>query len=151
MTTITSRVLGVFAAVLMAGAAGNTAAKDTPESLAGVTIVDAARVQEMMRAGVAVYDVRVSAEYAEAHVKGAKSLPYREKSAKDVGFDRSQDEFALDKMPADKGTAVIFYCNAGECWKSYKASKVALDAGYKRIHWFRGGLPEWRAKGLPVE
>jgi rhodanese-related sulfurtransferase len=98
-----------------------------------------------------LYDTRVAAEYAEAHIKGAKSLPYKEKSSKAIGFDKSQDEFALDKLPADKNTAVIFYCNAGDCWKSYKASKVAVDAGYKRVNWFRGGIPEWRGKGLPVE
>ena len=144
-------VLSLLAAILLAGAAGNAAAQDTPNSLAGVTVVDAAKVQEMMRSGVVLYDTRVAAEYAEAHIKGAKSLPYKEKSAKAVGFDKGQDEFALDKLPAGKNTAVIFYCNAGDCWKSYKASKVAVDAGYKRVVWFRGGIPDWRSKGLPVE
>jgi rhodanese-related sulfurtransferase len=146
-----SRILNFVTAVLLAGMAGNAAAVDTPNTLSGVTVVDSAKVQEMMRSGVTLYDTRVAAEYAEAHIKGAKSLPYKEKSAKAVGFDKSQDEFALDKLPADKNTAVIFYCNAGDCWKSYKASKVAVDVGYKRVNWFRGGIPEWRSKGLPVE
>jgi len=151
MKAIKSRALYFVAAMFLAGMTSNAAAADTPSSLAGATVIDSAKVQEMMRAGVTVYDTRVAAEYAEAHIKGAKSLPYREKSAKAVGFDKSQDGFALDKLPADKNTAVIFYCNSGECWKSYKASKVAVDAGYKRVHWFRGGMPEWRSKGLPVE
>jgi rhodanese-related sulfurtransferase len=151
MNTMKSRALYFVAAMLLAGVAENAAAQMTPATLAGVTLVDAAKVQEMMRSGVSLYDTRVAAEYAEAHIKGAKSLPYKEKSAKAVGFDKSQDEFALDKLPADKNTAVIFYCNAGDCWKSYKASKVAVDAGYKRVNWFRGGIPEWRSKGLPVE
>lgn len=151
MNAMTSGTRCFVAAILLAGMAGNAAAVDTPNTLAGVTVIDAAKVQEMMRSGVTLYDTRVAAEYAEAHIKGAKSLPYKEKSAKDVKFDKSQDEFALDKLPADKNAAVIFYCNAGDCWKSYKASKVAIDAGYKRVHWFRGGIPEWRSKGLPVE
>ena len=46
---------------------------------------------------------------------------------------------------------MIFYCNAGECWKSYKAAKVALDAGHTKVHWLRGGIPEWKSKGYPVE
>ena len=151
MNTMQSRALYFAAAILLAGTAGNAAAVDTPDSLPGVTVVDSAKVQEMMRSGITLYDTRVAAEYAEAHIKGAKSLPYKEKSAKVVGFDKRQDEFALDKLPADKSTAVIFYCNAGDCWKSYKASKLAVDAGYKRVNWFRGGIPEWRSKGLPVE
>ena len=68
-----------------------------------------------------------------------------------TSFDKALDNFDLSKLPADKNAALIFYCNAGDCWKSYKASRIAVEAGYKRIHWFRGGLPEWRARKLPVE
>jgi 3-mercaptopyruvate sulfurtransferase SseA len=46
---------------------------------------------------------------------------------------------------------VIFQCNGPECWKSYKAARVALSKGFKSVYWFRGGYPEWEAAGLPVE
>ena len=49
---------------------------------------------------------------------------------------------------SDKPT--IFSCNGAECWKSYKASKVAMAQGFKTVYWFRGGLPEWEATGLQV-
>jgi rhodanese-related sulfurtransferase len=126
-------------------------AQHTPESLAGVTIVNAEDVQKMMQSGVPVIDTRVANEYAEEHVKGAKSVPYKEKSAKAVSFDSSQDSFDLAKLPSDKKAPIVFYCNAGECWKSYKASVVASRAGYSKISWFRGGMPEWKSKKLPVE
>ena len=51
----------------------------------------------------------------------------------------------------DKTKPVIFHCNGPECWKSYKAAKVALGMGFKTVYWFRGGFPEWDANGLPVE
>ena len=73
------------------------------------------------------------------------------KSAKDVKFDRTQDKFDLDKLPKDKTFPVIFFCNAGECWKSYKAAVLAVDAGYKNVYWMRGGMPEWVAAGLPTQ
>lgn len=150
-----SKLLKTLLRVVGAGAIVATTmgamAQETPKSLDGVTVVDAPRVQQMMKAGTTVYDVRVAAEYAEAHIKGAQSVPYREKSAKSTNFDRTQDAFDLDKLPKDKNVAFIFYCNAGDCWKSYKASKLAVDAGYKRVHWFRGGMPEWRSQKLPVE
>lgn len=126
-------------------------AADTPGSLAGVTLVTAEQARKMVESGVPIIDARVANEFAEAHIKGAKSVPYREKSAKAVNFDPKEDSFDVSKLPADKNAELIFYCNAGECWKSYKASKVALDAGYKKIHWLRGGIPEWKEKGYPVE
>ena len=111
----------------------------------------AEQAKKLVDAGTPIIDARVANEYAESHIKGAKSVPYREKSAKAPNFDPKEDSFDLAKLPADKDAALIFYCNAGECWKSYKASKVALDAGYKKIHWLRGGIPEWKSKGYPVE
>ncbi|MNU02200.1 hypothetical protein D3C72_2458330 [compost metagenome] len=51
----------------------------------------------------------------------------------------------------DRSKPVIFACNGAECWKSYKAAKVAASKGYKTVYWLRGGLPEWDADGLPTE
>jgi rhodanese-related sulfurtransferase len=126
-------------------------ATETPMKLDGATLVTADQVKDLMGKGANVVDARVANEYAEAHIKGAISVPYKEKSAKDVGFDASQDSFDLAKLPADKNANIVFYCNAGECWKSYKASVAAMKAGYKKVFWFRGGLPEWKAKGFPTE
>jgi rhodanese-related sulfurtransferase len=126
-------------------------AAQTPVSLAGVTVVSAVEAHAMMRRGVLVVDTRVAHEYVEQHIQGAVNIPYKEKSAKQPDFDARLDSFDLSRLPRDKTTPVIFYCNAGECWKSYKASKVASRSGYTRIHWLRGGIPEWKAQGLPVE
>jgi rhodanese-related sulfurtransferase len=78
-------------------------------------------------------------------------VPYVEKSIREVDFDPAGDVFDLGKLPADKAARIVFFCNAGECWKSYKASIAALKVGYSRIYWLRGGYPEWSAKGLPTE
>lgn len=78
-------------------------------------------------------------------------MPYKEKSAKAADFDASQDSFDVSKLPSDKNAPLVIYCNSGECWKSYKASVAALKAGYKKVYWFRGGFPEWKAKGYAVE
>jgi rhodanese-related sulfurtransferase len=141
-------IVSAFAFALAAGAAQ---AAETPGTLAGAVVVGADKVKSMAEAGVPVFDTRVANEYAEAHIKGAKNVPYKEKSAKSTDFDPSQDSFDLKKLPQDKGAPLVFYCNAGECWKSYKASAAAVKAGYTKVHWFRGGMPEWKAKGYPVE
>ena len=139
------------ALLIGAAAALPAAATETPASLQGVKNVNAEEVKRMLDAGVPVIDTRVAAEYAEKTIKGAKSVPYKEKSAKEPGFDASQDQFDLSKLPQDKAAPLVLFCNSGECWKSYKASVVAVKAGYTKVHWFRGGFPEWSAKGLPTQ
>jgi len=126
-------------------------ADESPADLPGAKIASAEQTKRMLDSGVPVVDTRVGNEFAESHVKGAINVPYKERSAKARDFDAAQDSFDLAKLPADKGKAVVFYCNAGECWKSYKASTVALRAGYREVYWFRGGLPEWKRMGFPVE
>lgn len=146
------RARGMAAGLILGlGVLSGAWAADTPDTLAGVKIVSAEEALKMAGRGVPLIDTRVATEYADKTIKGAKSVPYREKSAKEVKFDRSKDEFDLSKLPADKNAPLVFFCNSGECWKSYKASVVARDAGYKQIHWLRGGMPEWVSKGLPTQ
>ena len=132
-------------------AASATLAAETPAALPGVKVVNAEEVKKMLDGGVPVIDTRVAAEYAEKTIKGAISVPYKEKSAKEAGFDAAQDQFDLARLPANKAAPLVFFCNSGECWKSYKASVVAQKAGYSKISWFRGGFPEWNSKGLPTQ
>ena len=122
----------------------------TPSQLPGATLVKASEVIALQQKGVPVIDVRLVKEYNEKHIRGAVSIPYGEKSLKDVAFDPAMDEWAgPDKL--DKNQPVIFHCNGAECWKSYKASKVAISKGFKTVYWFRGGFPEWENAGLPIE
>lgn len=46
---------------------------------------------------------------------------------------------------------MIFQCNGAECWYSYKASRYMVKRGFKRIYWFRTGLPDWKASGYTIE
>lgn len=126
-------------------------AGEVPGNLPGAAIVTAENVKRLLDSGVLVVDTRVGNEYAESHIKGAVNVPYKEKSEKSRKFDSRMDQFDLSRLPADKNAPIVFYCNAGECWKSYKASLVAIRNGYKQVYWFRGGYPEWKEKGLPVE
>jgi rhodanese-related sulfurtransferase len=139
------------ALVLGLGAIGAAQAAETPPAIDGVKVVTAQEAKAMLDSGVPFIDARVATEYAEKTIKGARSVPYREKSAKAVDFDRKLDQFDVSKLPADKAAPLVVFCNAGECWKSYKAAVVSRDAGYKSIYWLRGGIPEWVAKGLPTQ
>lgn len=151
-TQYVSQVLrGLALAATLGFIAPAQAASETPATLEGATVVDAPQAKSMVEKGITIIDARVANEYADEHIRGAKNVPYKEKSAKAVSFDPSQDSFALKELPADKSAPIIFYCNAGECWKSYKASKAAIKAGYSKVYWLRGGIPEWKKHGFPVE
>jgi len=137
--------VGAFACTTSACAA------DTPTSLKGVEVVDAGKAKALMASGAKMIDTRVSNEFAEGHIVGAVNVPYKEKSAKAADFDSAADTFDLSKLPADKSQAIITQCNGPECWKSYKGATAAIKAGYKKVYWMRGGFPEWKARGYPVE
>jgi rhodanese-related sulfurtransferase len=123
----------------------------TPRSLPGASVVDASTVAQMMQRGVSYIDTRNDAEFKEGHVPGAKLVPYVEKSAKEADFDPKQDQFEIAKLSPDRNVELIFGCNGPECWKSFKASHAAIKAGYTKVYWFRGGVPEWRSAGLKTD
>jgi rhodanese-related sulfurtransferase len=126
-------------------------ADNTPAVLSGAKLITAEEAVKAIGGGAVAIDTRVASEYAEGHVKGALSVPYREKSEKSAEFDASKDQFDLSKLPVNKEAAIVLYCNGPECWKSYKAATVAIKGGYSNIHWYRLGFPDWKAKGLPVD
>ena len=99
---------------------------------------------------VVIVDTRTQKEYDNEHVRGAILAPYVEKSLKEIDFDASKDDFSALKTIA-KDKPAVFICNGPECWKSYKATRAAVAAGYTKVYWFRGGMPEWREKHLPVD
>ena len=145
-------LIRAFATGLLAvGLGGAAQAAVTPDKLDGTKLVSAEQVRDLIGKGVPVVDTRVAAEYAEKTIKGAISVPYKEKSSKDASFDAKLDNFDLGKLPTDKNAPLVLFCNAGECWKSYKAAVVARNAGYKQVYWFRGGMTEWTGKGLPTQ
>ena len=123
----------------------------TPNSLPGAKIINSAETRTMIAKGIPIYDVRLTEEYEHGHIPGSILLPYVESSAKEVDFDPAEDKFLLSQLPADKNTALIMYCDGTICWKSYKSAQMAIKAGWKNVFWFRGGFPEWKDAGLPVE
>jgi len=121
----------------------------TPTHLPGVKVVTAAEVKALTEQGAVIVDARTDKEFKAKRVPNAVLAPYIEKSLKDVAYDGSKDDAsAIARL--DKSKPTIFSCNGAECWKSYKASKFAQSAGFRQVYWFRGGLPEWEASGLPV-
>lgn len=145
----------LFSALITFGfiaATGMAYAAETPATApAGVKLVDAKQVQELQAKGAVIVDTRKASEFGEGSIKGAISVPYDpEKSAKAADFDSTQDKFDMGKL-ADKNAAIVVFCNSGTCFKSYKAAVVLAKNGYKNVNWYRDGVPDWKARKLPME
>ena len=54
-------------------------------------------------------------------------------------------------LPADKNASLIFYCMGKRCKYGYNAAIKAKEMGYLNVHWFQGGIPEWRKYDYPME
>ncbi len=122
----------------------------TPKALPGATVVDLEAMKALVAHGAVLVDTRIESEYKDKHIPGALWLPYGEKSLKDVAFDPRADSFpGLARLNPERN--IVFQCNGPECWKSYKASRAAIAAGYKHVYWFRGGMPEWELAGERTE
>lgn len=124
----------------------------TPDAVQGVTRVSAEAAADLARQNVVLVDTRSQKEFDSERIRGAVLASYVEKSLKEVNYDAAKDDFtAFANLKLDKARPVVFFCNGPECWKSYKASRAAVQAGYTKVYWFRGGMPEWREKRMPVE
>lgn len=123
----------------------------TPEVLPGAIVPSAEQVKQLMSQGVPLFDVRPQVHRRAGYIPGSVSVPYELNSPKDVDYDDAVDRFDLSKLPQDKNAPVIFQCNGAECWFSYKAARYAVKRGYKKVYWFRTGLPAWKAAGYEVK
>jgi rhodanese-related sulfurtransferase/predicted transcriptional regulator len=98
--------------------------------------IDGRRLLARVQAGeVTVVDVRPAEEYRAAHIAGAVSVPLKELAAR------------LGKLP--KSREVVAYCRGPYCVLAPQAVELLRARGYRAVV-LQDGVPEWRARGLPV-
>ncbi|WP_031483242.1 rhodanese-like domain-containing protein [Maridesulfovibrio frigidus] len=86
--------------------------------------------------GVMVIDSRpYKGKYMVGYIPTAVSIP-------DSQFDKM-----TDKLPKDKNTLLIFYCQGLKCKLSHKSAKKAVKLGYKNVKVFPYGYPGWIKSG----
>ncbi len=122
----------------------------TPTSAKGVEVISVEQARDLT-GKAQFYDMRAAVNYGKGHLKGAKALPYDQKSEKSENFDASKDKFDMSKLPKEKSAPIVFYSDGPTGWKSYKAAVLASKAGYTSVKWMREGTAGWAAKKLPLE
>ncbi|MCW8895544.1 MAG: methyl-accepting chemotaxis protein [Sulfurimonas sp.] len=120
----------------------------------GVTVVSPQKALQMQKSGAIFVDTRKVPEYAAEHILGAISAYYDEKGGDDnkiVNFDTSNDLYNTSRLPSDKSSQLIFYCNGKKCWKSYKAAVTSVKDGYTNVYWMQDGISQWKKDGFFVD
>lgn len=115
--------------------------KDTPPTLEGTTKVSAEEVIDLIGKmdDLVIVDARKNSDREKGWIEGSVGLPNTDTTAE-----------TLAKVSGDKAKPILFYCNGVKCGRSYESAQKAMSYGYNKIYWFRGGMEEWEAKGLPV-
>ena len=62
-----------------------------------------------------------------------------------------RDMDAVDQLPADKTTGLVFYCANTACGASHEAAERALTAGYQHVQVLPDGIAGWVKAGKKVQ
>ena len=132
--------IALIASSFIAGSA-HAGKKEVAQFIDGTVRVSAEEMIDLVEQydELVIIDSRKKSDVAKGFIEGSISLPNTETNSG-----------SLAKHVASKSTPVLFYCNGIKCGRSVKAAKIAIAEGYSKIYWFRGGMQEWEAKGLPV-
>jgi len=115
-----------------------TAPVVSPDAIEGVQNITAEQLIELANKipGLIIIDSRLADDYKDGSIEGAVSLP-------DV---ETRCQTLAGHIPR-KDSPTVFFCNGIKCGRSFKAIKIALNCGYSKVYWFRGGYEEWLSKG----
>ena len=86
---------------------------------------------------VTTFDVNSHQSWMQAHVPGALNI-------------NSVDHKESD-LPADKNSALVFYCSNRLCRKAPNAARRAKRMGYTDVKVMSAGITGWLAAQLPTE
>ena len=113
----------------------------TPKSVPGARVIKTLELKELLSVekNVVVVDVLNT----KKSIPGAFSMEGGG-DGQFYGAEKSRFAAALEKLTqGDKSRPIIFLCANSECWLSYNAALHALEAGYKDVIWYRGGMTDW--------
>lgn len=100
--------------------------------------VSPSRLHEMITDDrVTVVDVNARQSWLKARVPAAIHL--------------DPQAYTESDLPADKTSAVVFYCSNPMCRKAPKAARKAEKMGYTNVKVMSSGISGWVSTGFPVE
>lgn len=135
------RIFGVFMALILFSAISIPVLAAEKEAVnSEFSPVTTEKLKDMLDSKIpfTLIDARSKEEFEEAHIGSAVHVTEKD-------FDAS-----LSKLPANKSSLLVMYCNGIKCGKSVKVALKAKAAGYSQILIYRDGFPVWEEKGMPI-
>jgi rhodanese-related sulfurtransferase len=115
--------------------------KIAPEKLATYEMVEQLVAQGPGKGRYLLVDSRPLPRVQEGTIPTAVNLPFTTS-----GFDK----LAAEKLPADKSTPIVFFCQGITCTLSPNSMKRAEALGYTNAKVYREGWPEWTQRNVGV-
>jgi PQQ-dependent catabolism-associated CXXCW motif protein len=123
----------------------------TPLSVNGAKVVKTIALRKLLATDPSVVVVDVLDGEGRTTVPGARWLPGAGLGLASAA-EKSRFARALAKLTGgNKARPVVFVCLSAECWLSYNASLLAVEAGWRNVLWYRGGVEAWAAAGFGMQ
>lgn len=121
--------------------AENTAPIRSATDIPGAVKIDAEQLIELVNNvnDVVIIDSRLTKNRSFGFIEDSISLP-----------DTKTNCTSLKQLVSNFSSSVVFYCNGPKCGRSDNAVKTALNCGYNKVFWYRGGIEEWQHKNYPL-
>jgi rhodanese-related sulfurtransferase len=134
------RLTGIALVLLFVSAAMANDTYLSPQSVSGVTTIDAEQAKVLFDQGAVFIDVRTDAEWEAGRIPNAIHLELHQ------AF--TPTSLGAVAKPDDK---IVIYCNGPKCPRSSIAAAHAQTWGFTQVYYFRLGLPAWQAAGYAIE
>ena len=112
-----------------------------PVKVAKEDLVDYAFVRKLVDQGTGNFvliDSRPLPRFQQGTIPGAINVPY-------PSWDK-----VVDRLPADKNTLLVFFCQGVTCQMSPLSQRKAIALGYKHTKVYHEGVPEWETRDYLV-
>lgn len=134
----------------------------TPATLAGAQVIDAAEVERLVRANAVLIDVAnmdkrppgqpKEMPWAPIHrsIPGATWMPGAGSGSEDAAFVKAFDDRIEALTHGDKDKPVLAFCHPAR-WGSWNAAKRVTQMGYRHVYWFPQGAEGWLEHSTPAD
>jgi rhodanese-related sulfurtransferase len=97
----------------------------------GIREIDPNQLEEAMKSGVKLIDVRTEAEHAQAKIQGSTHIPLH--------------MLPLKVQELRSGEPIVFYCRSGA--RSAQACAWLMSQGIENVYNLAGGIMSWARDG----
>jgi rhodanese-related sulfurtransferase len=115
--------------------------EECPTSIPGIARISGAEAKKLWESGSAQFlDNRTKTQFDTESIKGAQWF-FSEELLKNPEYANS----------LDKEKTYILFCSGDKCWRSLATALMLSSLGFKKLLWYREGLPNWNSQSLPLQ